>query len=151
MATKLVVKYDGNEEAINLEHNENDVQPTTVMEQAANDSEVLHKIIDNDLTITDPGYLDLTQLTALKNVSPQTPGDYIIPAEKVEFSDAEKATLEACIKKLAEVSHQHNMQVTSSTSTPFCTNSCENMVGCRNHANNSYSKHGDNCDDSGWW
>lgn len=151
MATNLVVKYDGTEEAINLEHNENEVQPATVIEQAADDSAVLHKIIDEDLTIKDPGYLDLTQLTALKNVSPQTPGDFIIPAEKVTFSDTEKATLEACIKKLAEVSHQHSMQVTSSSTSSYCTHSCDNRVDCRNHSNNSYGSHGDNCDDSGWW
>lgn len=151
MATNLVVNYDGVKEAINLEHNENEIQPATVIEQAADDSAVLHNIIDEDLTIRDPGYLDLTQLTALKNVSPQAPGDFIIPAKAVTFSDTEKATLEACIKKLAEVSHQHTMQVTNSSTSTYCTHSCDNRVACLNHTNNSCSGHGDNCDDSGWW
>lgn len=150
MATNLVVEYDGKKEAINLEQNES-AQPTTTIEAAASDYPVIHNIIDNNKTIKDPGYLDLTQLTALKDAQPQAPGSYVIPTEKVEFTDAEKATLEACIKKLAEVSHRHTMTATDTNTSQFCTNSCDNMVDCLNHANNSYNSHGDRCDDSSQW
>ena len=151
MATNLVAEYNGKKESINLEQTESETQPTTAIEAAANDYPVIHNIIDNNKTIKDPGYLDLTQLTALKDVQPQAPGGYAIPTEKVEFTDAEKATLEACIKKLAEVAHRHTMSIDSSNTSQYCTNSCDNMVGCLNHANNSYSSHGDRCDDNGQW
>ena len=55
MAANLTVKILNKEttESINLEHSNEEIQPTVVIDEAVSNSENLHEIIDDDLTIKD--------------------------------------------------------------------------------------------------
>lgn len=135
MAANLTVKILDKEttESINLEHSNEEIQPTVVMDEAVSNSESLHEIIDDDLTIKDPGCIDLEQISALQNIQPNSDqGKYVIPVKAVSFSADDKKNLKAIIEKLASVCHTHTMETVSTSSSTLYSTGCTHERTCSN-------------------
>ena len=147
---KLVIKTENDTSTIDLTTNP-EASLESQMEDALDKSTTIHNIIDNNQVIKDPGFLDLSQLSALSGVQPNTPGNFPLTASKISFSDSEKATLEAIIKKLASVCHTHGLSTSYTGSSPLYQDNCGYEANCTNHANNTNDHRSDNCNNGGQW
>ena len=134
MADKLGILPSGNSEPeyISLSDRESEVSPSETLDNFKSDKNTINEIITVDnhsVTINDPGYVDLSSLTALKNVQPDQPGAYPIEALSVQFSADDKKNLENIIKKLVSVAHSHSESISRNT-PDMLEVSCSNQRIC---------------------
>lgn len=150
MAKLAVSKPDDTIQYINIaDPNATTVLPEETFNNFMENEGTIKEILDVDGgTINDPGYVDLSGLTALKNVQPQKPGSFYHESVQVTFTDEEKANLQSLIAKLASVAHTHS--VSSSESTDATYYSCDNQrcTYCVYHSDNSNNS---NNGDNGWY
>lgn len=149
---KLAIKINDEISTVELSKNASGSTMDTV-EAANNQDSTIHNMIDENLEIKDPGFLDLSQISALSEVQPNAPGSYIIPAQPVTFSASEKATLEEIIKKLASVCHTHSMteSYTGSGADWTAADTCSHRKQCSNNDNTTAGHNSDQCNDSSNW
>ncbi len=145
MAKIVIADTNDNIQNINIaDPNAPALLPEETFNQLTEQEGPLREMIDIDGgTINDPGYVDLSGLSALKNVQPDTPGKFPNTSVAVTFTDAEKSNLQTLIAKLASVAHNHT--ISSSDSSGTIAYSCDNVrcSWCENHSNNgNNSNHG---------
>lgn len=153
MADKLGILTSGSSEPdyASLSDNESEVLPSEVLDNFKSDKNTINEIIsieDQGITINDPGFVDLSSLTALKNIQPNQPGIYPIAASSVQFSADDKKSLENIIKKLVSVAHDHT-QTVSQVGSNELVGSCSNERLC-DYFNCAYLGSSD-CDNNGNW
>lgn len=153
MADKLGILPSGNSEPeyVSLSDSESEVSPSETLDNFKSDKNTLNEIIsieDQSITINDPGYVDLSSLTALKNVQPDQPGAYPIEALSVQFSADDKKSLENIIKKLVSVAHSHSESISRNTPDTLEVN-CSNQRIC-SYIDCNHGASGD-CDNSSNW
>lgn len=153
MADKLGILPSGNSEPeyVSLSDSESEVLPSETLDNFKSDKNTINEIITVDnhsVTINDPGYVDLSSLTALKDAQPDQPGVYPIEALSVQFSADDKKNLENIIKKLVSVAHSHSKSVSRDTPNKLKV-SCLNQRICEYFdCNHGASK---DCDHNGKW
>lgn len=153
MADKLGILPSGNSEPeyVSLSDSESEVSPSETLDNFKSDKNTLNEIIsieDQSITINDPGYVDLSSLTALKNVQPDQPGAYPIEALSVQFSADDKKSLENIIKKLVSVAHSHSESISRNTPDTLEVN-CSNQRIC-SYIDCDHGAGGD-CDNNSNW
>lgn len=153
MADKLGILTSGSSEPdyVSLSDNESEVLPSEVLDNFKSDKNTLNEIIsieDQGITINDPGFVDLSSLTALKDIQPNQPGIYPIAASSVQFSAEDKKSLENIIKKLVSVAHDHT-QIVSQVRSDELVGSCSNYRLC-DYFDCAYLGSSD-CDNDGKW
>ena len=165
MADKLGILTSGSSEPdyVSLSDNESEVLPSEALDNFKSDKNTLNEIIsieDQGITINDPGFVDLSSLTALKDIQPNQPGIlkdiqpnqpgiYPIAASSVQFSADDKKSLENIIKKLVSVAHDHTQKVSQVGSNEL-VGSCSNYRLCDYFDCGSYNGSSD-CDNNGKW
>ena len=133
----------------------NNPTPEESFSDLVDNQEKINQVITIDEdggTINDHGYVDLSQMTALKDVNPLPPGAYPTASVQVYFTEEEKTNLQLLIKKLASVAHTHTLSANYSENTipydcynMYCRTNCENNTNHPDHSN-----HGDHSDNN-WW
>ena len=151
MAKVGLVDSDGNVQYVTLaDPNATKVTPEESFNNLVDNQDKITEIIDVEAeTINDSGYVDLSQLSALKNVNPDTPGEFIHTSKAVTFTEDEKTNLQLLIKKLAEVAHTHDItdnDLSSSNVSYDCSN--QKCIYCSQNSNN---QHNTNNGDNGWY
>lgn len=152
MAKVGLVDSDGNVQYVTLaDPNATEVTPEESFNNLVDNQDKITEIIDVEAeTINDSGYVDLSQLSALKNVNPDPPGKFIHTAKSVTFTADEKTNLQLLIKKLAEVAHTHEYTDNGSSSSNI-TYDCSNQKCTYCSKNSNDSHHTNNGNDDWYW
>lgn len=155
MADKLGILTSGSSEPdyVSLSDNESEILPSEALDNFKSDKNTLNEIIsieDQSITINDPGFVDLSSLTALKDIQPDQPGIYPIAASSVQFSADDKKSLENIIKKLVSVAHDHAQKVSQVRNNEL-VGSCSNYRLCDYYDCDSHNGGGHDCDNYSKW